>query len=56
LLAAWRFLDQPALATPHDVDAFWSQAVARWTPARLPPVKVLPVPQMYGPAALAGRV
>lgn len=46
LLAAWRFLDQPAaLARPASVDAFWRHAFAAWTPARLPPVAMLPAPR-----------
>jgi glutamyl-Q tRNA(Asp) synthetase len=48
LLAAWRFLDQPApRAPPRDVDAFWRHALACWTPARLPPVSMLPAPARY---------
>jgi glutamyl-Q tRNA(Asp) synthetase len=44
LQAAWRFLDQPAIdaTTPA---AFWAQALRAWTPARLPPVKMLPAPR-----------
>jgi glutamyl-Q tRNA(Asp) synthetase len=43
LVAAWRFLDQPAMA-PASVAAFWDRAIASWTPARLPPVPMLPAP------------
>jgi glutamyl-Q tRNA(Asp) synthetase len=43
LLAAWRFLDQPmpqtAVRDPHH---FWNHAIRAWTPARLPPVPMLP--------------
>ena len=45
LAAAWRFLDQPLPespfrpATPRE---FWSWALLNWTPARLPPVPMLP--------------
>ena len=48
LLAAWRFLEQPApRARPRDVTAFWAHALANWTPARLPPVQMLPAPSRY---------
>src|SRR5688572_9083109 len=48
LLAAWRFLDQPAPPTaPRDVDTFWRHALACWTPTRLPPVSMLPAPARY---------
>ena len=48
LLAAWRFLDQPAPRTaPRDVDSFWRHALAFWTSARLPPVGMLPAPARY---------
>jgi glutamyl-Q tRNA(Asp) synthetase len=43
LLAAWRFLDQPPVPAPvRDPAAFWGHAIAAWTPARLPPVPMLP--------------
>jgi glutamyl-Q tRNA(Asp) synthetase len=45
LVAAWRFLDQPPCTPPpRDVAAFWRHALASWTPARLPPVAMLPAP------------
>lgn len=49
LAAAWRFLEQPAPpAPPRDVAAFWQHALSNWTPARLPPVSMLPAPQRFG--------
>ena len=43
LLAAWRFLDQPAPpARPRTPAQFWAHAIASWTPTRLPPVAMLP--------------
>ncbi|HVF65936.1 MAG TPA: tRNA glutamyl-Q(34) synthetase GluQRS [Casimicrobiaceae bacterium] len=46
LATAWRFLDQPmAIASPRTLDDFWSHATASWTPSRLPPVSMLPVPR-----------
>ncbi len=56
LLAAWRFLDQPAAhgaRAPASVAEFWAWAIARGTPARLPPVPMLPAPA--GVAAEARR-
>ena len=48
LLAAWRFLDQPALREPpRDAAAFWRHALACWTPTRLPPVSMLPAPARF---------
>ena len=48
LLAAWRFLEQPApLHAPGDVRAFWQHAIASWTPSRLPPVRMLPAPSTF---------
>ena len=44
LVAAWRFLDQPAFAAPTSVVEFWDRAIASWNPARLPPVAMLPAP------------
>ena len=45
LAAAWRFLDQPPFAAPpRTVAEFWTHAIAAWTPARLPPVVMLPGP------------
>ena len=41
---AWRFLDQPPLDATT-LAAFWERAIAAWTPARLPPVKMLPAPR-----------
>jgi glutamyl-Q tRNA(Asp) synthetase len=49
LLAAWRFLEQPApFAPPSSVDEFWQHAQRHWTPARLPPVPMLPAPRSIG--------
>ena len=43
LLAAWRFLDQPPPTAPvREPAAFWAHAIRSWTPARLPPVPMLP--------------
>jgi glutamyl-Q tRNA(Asp) synthetase len=53
LLAAWRFLGQalgPGSAVPVTVTEFWAHAIAAWTPARIPPVPMLPVRD-----AVAGR-
>ena len=45
LLAAWRFLDQPAPSSPpRTVAEFWPFAARAWTPRRLPPVSMLPAP------------
>ena len=44
LQAAWRFLDQPAIEAATLAE-FWAQAFRAWTPARLPPVKMLPAPR-----------
>ena len=55
LLAAWRFLEQPELggaARPTTAAEFWTAAIAAWTPARLPPVAMLPwraLPDMREP-------
>ncbi len=47
LLAAWRFLDQPAPAVaPRDVADFWRHAIGAWLPTRLPPVPMLPAPAL----------
>ena len=45
LVAAWQFLDQPdgRFATLAD---FWAHAFSAWSPARLPPVTMLPAPRM----------
>jgi glutamyl-Q tRNA(Asp) synthetase len=54
LLAAWRFLDQPletGSAAPASIAEFWRNARSRWTPARLPPVPMLPAATAAGPAA-----
>ena len=59
LLAAWRFLDQPApAAPPASVAQFWDHARRHWTASRLPPVRMLPAPPAYGrsPARLWDRV
>jgi glutamyl-Q tRNA(Asp) synthetase len=46
LIAAWRFLDQPAPpAPPRSVAQFWDHAVRAWTRRRLPPVPMLPAPR-----------
>ena len=48
LEAAWRFLDQPPPRLPtRDVATFWRHALANWTPARLPPVTMLPAPARF---------
>ncbi len=50
LLAAWRFLDQPLphhAAVPTTVDEFWHWAPRAWSPARLPPVPMLPAPEAF---------
>lgn len=49
LVAAWQFLEQPAARMPpRDVAAFWQHALSNWTPARLPPVPMLPAPPRFG--------
>ena len=45
LVAAWRFLEQPAIA-PATLAEFWSLASAAWSPARLPPAAMLPAPRI----------
>ena len=48
LLAAWRFLDQPApRETLASIAEFWSWARAHWRPSRLPPAAMLPAPAAY---------
>jgi glutamyl-Q tRNA(Asp) synthetase len=57
LVAAWRFLDQPLLAgsgAPATVAEFWQWAIPMWSPARLPPVAMLPAPAAYRPNASGG--
>ena len=52
LAAAWRFLDQPMApgsAAPVAVAEFWAYAIAAWTPARLPPVPLLPAREAFRP-------
>ena len=44
LVDAWRFLDQAPFA-PRTTAEFWARAIAAWSPARLPPVKMLPAPR-----------
>lgn len=58
LLAAWRFLDQPAPPdTSLSVAEFWAFAHAAWSPSRLPPVSMLPSPpQFEGEGAVGRRV
>ncbi len=47
LRAAWRFLDQPAPGVaPRDAAEFWRHAIGAWSPARLPPVPMLPAPAL----------
>ena len=51
LLAAWHFLGQPSpegSEAPTSVGDFWSWAIARWSPARLPPTAMLPAPPRFG--------
>ncbi|HSV17317.1 MAG TPA: tRNA glutamyl-Q(34) synthetase GluQRS [Casimicrobiaceae bacterium] len=46
LLRAWRFLDQPPPPRPPAHPAqFWAHALRAWTPSRLPPVAMLPMPR-----------
>jgi len=45
LVAAWRFLEQPD-AEPATLADFWAHAFTAWSPARLPPARVLPAPRM----------
>lgn len=50
LLAAWRFLDQPSAqgsAAPSCVAEFWAYAIKAWSPARLPPIAMLPAPARF---------
>ncbi len=50
LVAAWRFLDQPlptGSAHPTSVAEFWQWSIDRWSPARLPPVPMLPAPAAF---------
>ena len=48
LLAAWRFLDQPApMAVPTTVARFWEYARSHWNASRLPPVSMLPAPPAF---------
>jgi glutamyl-Q tRNA(Asp) synthetase len=44
LRSAWRFLDQPEIDAGSLAD-FWARAYRAWSPARLPPVKMLPAPR-----------
>lgn len=44
LVEAWRFLDQIPM-TPRTVGEFWEQAIAAWSPDRLPPTAMLPAPR-----------
>jgi len=48
LADAWRFLDQPPLEATTLAE-FWARAIAAWSPARLPPVKMLPAPRSAYP-------
>jgi glutamyl-Q tRNA(Asp) synthetase len=48
LLAAWRFLDQTLPPqSPTSVEEFWRYAQDAWSPARLPPVPMLPAPVAF---------
>jgi glutamyl-Q tRNA(Asp) synthetase len=48
LIAAWRFLDQPLPSPmPSSVAEFLRYAIGAWTPARLPPVSMLPAPAAF---------
>lgn len=48
LLAAWRWLDQPAFESlPANVTEFWALACRSWSPQRLPPVPMLPAPARF---------
>ena len=48
LTAAWRFLDQPLPSPlPSSTAEFFDHATAVWTPARLPPVSMLPAPGAF---------
>jgi glutamyl-Q tRNA(Asp) synthetase len=53
LVAAWRFLDQSLpMGLPSSVEEFWRCAQDAWSPARLPPVPMLPAPvafENFGP-------
>ena len=54
LLAAWRWLDQPAFASlPANVAEFWALARRGWSPQRLPPVPMLPAPARFAAAEMA---
>ncbi|MEJ7667792.1 MAG: tRNA glutamyl-Q(34) synthetase GluQRS [Casimicrobiaceae bacterium] len=54
LLAAWRWLDQPAFESlPANVTEFWSLARRSWSPQRLPPVPMLPAPVRFAAAERA---
>ena len=56
LVAAWRFLDQPAPpATPASLPEFWRFAIRAWAPGRMPPVAMLPAPAAYGGPAAGER-
>ena len=45
LRRAWRFLGQTARREQADsVEAFWQQAIADWSPRKIPPHRALPVP------------
>ena len=54
LLAAWRWLDQPAFdSLPANVTEFWALARRSWSPQRLPPVPMLPAPARFAATATA---
>jgi len=47
LLRAWQFLDQPAAPSlPTSVAGFWTWAISAWNPRALPPVAMLPAPDL----------
>ena len=51
LVAAWHFLEQPELTGSGRLPTaaeFWAAAIGAWTPARLPPVGMLPARAMSG--------
>ena len=51
LLQAWSFLGQgEPPVSPRSVAEFWLWAKRNWTPAKLPPVAMLPVPRARLPA------
>ena len=48
LAAAWQFLGQPPpVAAPASPAQFWEHAIRAWSPARVPPVNMLPCPARW---------